>query len=155
MADTYVAMSEPARNFGSLDRMLVNDNGRRAHLKFDISGFGSSSSASLSLVARGANATTRNMTVGVYPMTNTTWGEMQVTWNTKPSAGATPVATFVVLDNVDRTYTVDLSSYVQARRSTGATRISLELRMPTSTGTYVIVSSREASANQPGLLTVP
>ena len=91
------------------------------------------------------------MVVGVYAVANTSWNETQVTWNTKPASSGGPLGTFTVLDNVSRTYTVDLSSYVQAQRGGGATLISLELRMPTSQGTYVIVNSREAALNPPSI----
>ena len=94
-ADAYVrAGASASQSFGTAAELVVKqstsaDYQRRTHLRFPI-GSGPVGRALLRL--RGALSASGNMPVSVYRVSNITWSEGTVTWNTQPPAGATAIA---------------------------------------------------------------
>ncbi|NNF55066.1 MAG: DNRLRE domain-containing protein [Acidimicrobiales bacterium] len=84
VADTWVDESSPTTNFGTDQTLNVDGNANRAEealLRFDVNGIaGSAQSAKLRVFV--TNATSNGPTV---VLTETTWSESAVTWNTKPN----------------------------------------------------------------------
>ncbi|HKZ81835.1 MAG TPA: DNRLRE domain-containing protein, partial [Pyrinomonadaceae bacterium] len=75
-----------------------------------------------------------------------------ITWANKPLAGTNALATVQILDNTSRWYYWDITSYVQAEKAAGRNLISLVLKSTVASSPYVSFSSRNASGNQPQLL---
>jgi len=90
----------------------------------------------------------------VLPVANTSWSETGVNYNNRPASGATAIGSLTVSGPTGRWYTIDLTSYAQAQRAAGATRIAIALKGKTDTLPYVTFSSRESTA-RPQLLIAP
>jgi photosystem II stability/assembly factor-like uncharacterized protein len=158
-ADTYVRDGSNATvNFGgatSLQTRSTTSTGSRrdSYLRFDISGFPTISSAKLSLLARTNDGSA--IIVSAYSVSSTSWGEKTITWNTKPSRSSTASASVTVNGSTDRTYTIDLTSYVKSRLVAGAKSISIALHDPSNTSGYTLIHSRESSTGKPTLAIKP
>jgi hypothetical protein len=142
-------------NYG-LDNTLVTktDVGtgytRWSYLKFDLSVVsGSINSAVLRLNGAISNARNSNLTVLVYPVADTTWSETGVTWNNRPPAGNTVLATATVTNATAQYYEWDLTPYMQA-----AARglVSIVLQDSQNSTDYIKWNSRESTANVPQLV---
>lgn len=135
-ADTYIRADRPTTNFGGKNRLYA-DSSPTYHtlIRFDVSGIaGHVDSATLRLYA-----TASSPVGGVFSrVTDDTWGERTVTWNSAPPTEPTPVASLGA--TVANTWMeVDLSSVV-----TGNGVFSL--RIASTSATAVSYVSREATS---------
>jgi hypothetical protein len=156
VADSYVRDGAYADiNYGLADALVTKtDVGtgytRWSYLKFDLSAVtGSINSAVLRLNGAISNTRNSNLTVVVYPVADTTWSETGITWNNRPAAGATVLATVTVTNTTAQYYEWDLTAYMQA-----AARglVSIVLQDPQNSTDYIRWSSRQATANVPQLV---
>lgn len=99
LADSYVSDAATTTNSGTSVSLAVSykyftaPDTRWSYLKFDLSGVGAITSATLQLNRKSAGNTT-SYDVGVYACTNTSWGETTITWANKPAtlaSGGDPV----------------------------------------------------------------
>ena len=155
-ADAYVRGGVYAsQNFGSTTELVVRqstgaDYQRRTHLRFPI-GSGPIGRAVLRL--RGVLSPSGDVVqVAVYPVSNITWAESTVTWNTQPPAGATAIASNRVASTDSAWYEWDVTAYVRSERVAGRTTASFALAGTARTSAYASFASREASSNRPELL---
>ena len=160
-ADAYVRDGSSAtQNFGTATELhLKKGTGagltREFYLKFDLSGVsGAVGSAVLRLngVIHHATQTAR---VAVYPVSNTTWAEDAINWNTRPTAGATALATQTVATATAKWYEWDVSGYLASEKAAGRNTVTLLVRSLDVTDPYMIFSSDEAASNGPALVVTP
>ncbi len=85
-------------------------------------------------------------------MADNSWTETGITFNNKPAAGASPIASQTILDMTQRTYTFDVTAYVQAQLALGHKTVSFVLKNPSGSGPAFIFNSREAGSNKPTLV---
>ena len=154
-ADAYVRGGAYAtHNFGSATELVLKqsstpDNHRRMFLRFPI-GSGAMGRAVLRL--RGALASAGDMPVSVYPVSNITWGEGTLTWNTQPAAGTPALSSNRVASTSAAWYEWDVTPYVRSERSAGRSAVTFALAATATTSPYATFSSGEAAANRPELL---
>jgi alpha-tubulin suppressor-like RCC1 family protein/subtilisin family serine protease len=161
VADAYVRDgSYAATNFGTANPLQVKQSNagynREAYFTFDLTPVaGSVTSAKLQLYGNINSANVSNLVLAVYPVASTSWTETGITWNNRPPAGSTALASLTVPDTTPRWYVWDVTSYVQSQKQAGQTRVSFDVRMTTfETGDYVVFNSREAPSNTPLLVVV-
>jgi endoglucanase len=158
-ADAYVRDGTySAQNFGTAGDLQLKKSGtgsnREIWLKFDLSSVANVSSAKLRIWGRIDSATDRP-TVGVYSSSNTSWSESGLTWNTRPAAGTTALATQVIATSTQKYYEWDLTSFLAAEKAAGRNVVTLVLRSLTTTTPHMIFSSDELGTNPPQLQITP
>ena len=158
-ADAYVQDGTNAsKTFGTSSSLQVRtttstSSRRDAYLRFDISGFKTVSSATLSLVAKTSDNT--NITVAAYDVSDSTWKESSITWKTKPARSSTVLASVAIKGKSDAKYTLNLTSYVKSRLAAGVKVINIALHNPSNSNGYIIAHAREASSGKPALIIRP
>ena len=92
-----------------------------------------------------------------FSSTNTTWSESSLTWNNKPSVGATALASVPLVNNstTSRWYELDVTAYVQQEKAAGRHTVTLVVRNDVNITPQVNFQSKEAASNRPQLLIVP
>ncbi len=152
--DTNIKDTYPTVNYGTDTTFvtLLNDAGTfESLLKCDLSSLsGKVNSATLYLYMSTSDAYTA--TIGIYPVTST-WAETVVTWNTKPTNGATWQDVSVNSTVGWKTWTLDTTT-VQTWVN-GGTNYGMLLYQSTSTTTNAyqkIFNSRENADYKPYIL---
>jgi len=157
LADAYVRNGTSAgSNFGRAGELIVKFGAdvnyqRESYMKLDISSVQPGNSVRLRLFGRLSDTRAASVTTTIYPVSSTSWSETGVTWNTRPPADATVLASWNISGTTGTWYEIDLTSHVQAQRAAGQTVISIALKNTADTLPYVTFGSRE-SANAPRLL---
>ena len=85
-------------------------------------------------------------------MSDTTWTETGITWNNKPVAGTTALATVTVANDVGRYYEWDITAFIQAEKGAGHNVVSIALKNPLTSSPYALFNSKEATSNGPQLV---
>jgi parallel beta-helix repeat protein len=157
IADAFVRDGTYATtNFGTATNLDIKKSStgynRIAFLKFDVTSISTLSGAKLRLYGAFINTNGISATTA-HQQTNNTWTETGITWNNMPAAGA--AITTVNVSTNTQYWEWDVTSYVQAQKSGGATQISIQLQNDASTPQAVTVNSREAPANNPQLFITP
>lgn len=155
IADTYAADGESVnRSLAANNPMVVRTGSsganRITYLKFDISNLSAVNTAKLQLFARLGSAGSA-VNVGLYAVSNTSWTESGLTWNTKPAKGALLTTKSISSTSYTAT-TFDISAYVKQQRSAGAKFISLALVAQVASAIPVQILPRENSTNKPALV---
>jgi hypothetical protein len=159
--DSYVRDGGSANtNFGgstALDvRLATSGNNRRTYLRFNIGSLTRIQGARLRLFGNLTATTTAPVQTQVFSSTNLTWGENSITWNNKPAAGATALASATLVNDstTARWYEWDLTAFLQAQRAAGKTAVTLVLKNDV-TAPNATFRSRQASSNRPELRITP
>jgi glucose/arabinose dehydrogenase len=160
VADAYVAGGgkNANTNYGAATTLINEKNASinksyETFLKFNISAFSANIiSAKLRLYGSLNNTQTPSISVEVHNSTNTTWLENTITWNNKPAADATILATATVTGTTNQYYEWDLTQHIVSLRSAGINSVTLKLVNTNSTNNQVIFNSKEAAANRPQLV---
>jgi hypothetical protein len=156
-ADAYVRDgTSAAANFGTAADLQAQvsataGNNRETHLKYDLTTVAGVTQTKLRLYGRLNDATASNVPFAVHSVAVTSWTETGVTWNTRPVAGASPLATATVADNVARWYEWDVTAYVKAEKAAGRNVVSFVVKGTGPAATFATFNSREAAANRPQL----
>jgi hypothetical protein len=125
-------------------------NIRRLFLRFRIDGFGSGVSQAKLRVH--GNSVTSAKLIGVYAVSNVTWGENTITYNNAPTIGAKQGASKSV-GLAAQYHEWDVTSYIAAQKLAGATMVSFEVKQDLTTGEGPSVfSSLQAASNRPQLV---
>lgn len=155
--DAYVKDGASASsNYGPLTELQVKQSSagynRESYLRFDLSGVtGSIGSAKLRLFGRLSQAATA-VTTQVYGSSNLTWLENTLTWNNRPAASTSALASKSVSGTAGAWYEFDLTGYLQQQKAAGATSVTLILRNTGGNSSYTIFNSAEAASNAPELV---
>jgi hypothetical protein len=157
-ADTFVrGGAYAAANFGTTTALSVKksstvDNVREAYLKFDLKSVTTIGSARLRLYGALADTRNSNIPTAVHSVTNTTWTEAGLTWNTRPAAGSTALDTAVIADAVPVWHEWDVTSYLRSEKAAGRSVVSLLLRNTLTSSPQTLLNARENASNRPELL---
>ena len=104
LADTYVQSDLPTTNFGTKPLLFI-DNGvaanpgttgvQRTFLRVSVSGVGTRPVSSAHLKLQVSTATNANSVAGgsIHAITNCSWNETTMTWNTQPAIDGPALAT--------------------------------------------------------------
>ena len=157
-ADAYVQDGTSAtKNFGTATGLYVKksstaNTNRWSYIKFDLSSLPATvSSAKLRLYGKNGTAgyTGTDTVAGV---TDTTWSETGITWNSKPMPSA--AITSPTVTDTGKYVEWDVTPFVQAQQNGGATKVSLLVTMDAVTANADTFVSRENSLNTPQLVVV-
>src|SRR6266542_2426362 len=154
IADAHVTSASPTNNFGTNTLLEVQTNGvagptRDTYLKFDLSSVTNLSSAKLRIFGSLSGSGTVGTTV--YSVTDTSWGETNITWNNKP-ARSNALNSVNISGTTATWYVIDVSSFVQSEKAAGRDLITLALHCLTNSTPYIKINSRQAASNKPELL---
>jgi subtilisin family serine protease len=158
-ADAYVRNGTSAgTNFGNATTLQVKNSSqanetRLAYLRFPLTSVaGPVSSARLRLF--GGRPATSSATDAAFAVASNTWTETGITFNNRPALGAKQGAS-VVVGTAAQYYEWDVSAFVAAQKTAGASAVSLAVTMETLiTASPDSFNSRQASANRPELVVV-
>jgi hypothetical protein len=159
-ADAYVrAGLWAATNFGAVSTLRVKkgispDTTRRSYLKFDIGVIKDVERATLRLYGHLSDAGTRQAQTTIYAVSDTSWDERAITWNTRPDLG-TVVGRVIVNGTAPQWVEIDVTKFVRAEHRAGRNVISLALRSVDHTSAYGEFQSREAGNTGPRLVITP
>jgi hypothetical protein len=148
-------------NFGSGSALEVrvgtSGNTRWTYIRFSIASLTTVQAAKLRLFGNLTATTTTTVRTQVFPSTNIAWGEGSITWNNKPAAGATVLASTTLVNNstTARWYEWDLTAFIQAEKAAGRTAVTLVLKDDVATTPTATFRSRQASSNRPELRITP
>jgi hypothetical protein len=145
VADAYVDSSLPDSHFGSYTHFSVDASPvQESYLKFELAGLsGTISSAKLRLYVPSVAYWGSEGGGSVAKMSNTTWSEASVTYNTRPAIDGPTLATLGAV-NAGQWYELDVTPAV-----TGNGTLSLGMKSSSSNGAHY--ASRESGAFAPQL----
>jgi hypothetical protein len=127
-------------------------NNRETYLTFDLSSVtGSITGATLKVNGHAQDSRDANIIVGAYAVSTTSWTESTLTWNNKPAAAASALATTTVTDATARYYNWNITSYIQSEKAAGRTKVSFVLKNQQETQGQLLWNSKETGSNAPQL----
>ena len=85
-----------------------------------------------------------SMTINVY-RSSSTWTESGITFNNKPAAGQTLRGSFTVSGTTNKTYEVDLTSFLKAEFAAGQRVVTLVLKGAARTSAFATFASDEVT----------
>jgi hypothetical protein len=158
-ADSYVQDGSSATtNFGTAAELRTQvgaaGSNRETYLKFDVTAATGIEKATLRLRGALNDASGTNVQANVHPIATTTWtesGSGSITWNNKPAGGASILASAVIVNNSERWYEFDLTSYIQTEKAAGRNVVSFVIKGAAASTPYIRFNSREATTYQPQL----
>jgi len=164
IADTYVRSGDNANSiFGITDAthlMSKKDDSnlhtnREIYLRFPLEKYETILSAFVQLTGAKENTTVASIPVNIYALSDTTWDENTLTWNTKlVSESAILDSQFVhnVVPNQTH-YQWNVTNHLQSENSDENNLVSYSLNNPISTpSAYTVFNSKEAIENKPMLI---
>ncbi len=162
VADGHVRDGSSANtNYGSFTWLTTNRSttaGKtyQTYLRFNIGSLPTnSSSVKLRLYGYEYYASDPSVVVQVFNVPSVTWAENTITYNQRPTSDVTVLASATVAGTTARYYEWDLTSFINARRTAGATAVSLAVINMTATNyNQTNFYSKEMSANRPQLVAV-
>ena len=154
--DSYVRDGASAgTNFGTATELHVHQSAgsnRDTYLRFDLTAVTNVVKAKLRVRGKLSDASGANVPVGAHSVSNITWTETGITWNTKPAATDPALSTQTITDNVARWYEFDVTAWVKPQRDGGQPIISLALKSQATSSPFVIFDSKESTNGRPQLL---
>lgn len=158
-ADAYVRGGKWGRtNFSSAPTLssklgTLADNTRESYLKFDISRVRAGDRIVLRLYGGLSAATGEPVRTGVHAVSDTSWHDTTVTWDTRPTTGAL-LATVMTKKVTAKWVEADVTAFVQSLRAAGHDVASFALRNAVRTTPYAMFNSTRATRNRPELMIV-
>lgn len=153
---SYADVNYGTFNWITTNRSATTGKNFNGYLRFNIASLpANSSSVKLRLYGYEYYATDPAVTVQVFNVPSVTWSETAITYNQRPASENAVLASAVVAGTTAKYYEWDLTSFINARRTAGATAVSLELRNLTATNyNQLNFYSRERTTNKPELVAV-
>jgi hypothetical protein len=160
-ADNHVRDGSYATtNFGSSTNMEVKWVGapgysRETYLSFDLTGVGPDTgitSATVRLFGRKLDTVVPSMTVGLHAVSGAGWDESALTWNTRPVAANSPLATRTIAGTAGAWYEFDITNFLKQQKAAGATSVAFAVRAPAIGEGWAGFASDEAASNRPELV---
>jgi hypothetical protein len=141
-------------NFGSIGNLELKKEvagyNREIWLKFDLTNVASIGAGKLRMYGR-IDSATQSPQVSVYSSSGTSWTETGLTFNNRPTAGTTALATVTVATSTSKYYEWDVTNYIKAEKAAGRNLVTLVLRSLSVTTPQLIFNSDEAASNPPQL----
>ena len=146
-----------SQNFGTATELVVKRSTntgytRETYLRFDFSSAESITTAKLRINARLSDTSVASLVTQIYSVSNTAWTETGLTWNNRPTTGATLRGSFTVTGTSATWYEVDLTSFIQAEFAAGRKVVTLVLRNPDLSGNGLTLIPSDETANGPQLV---
>lgn len=160
-ADAYVRDGASANStFGGAAALQVrtstSGNTRWTYLKFDTSGVASIARARLRLFGALSGTSGTSVQTAVYPSSVTAWNEATLTWNNKPAAATTALASVTMTNSTTaRWYEWDVTNYLRQERAAGRHIVTLVLKNSSSSTVNDAFNAKEAGSNPPQLAITP
>jgi glucose/arabinose dehydrogenase len=162
VADAHVRDGSYANtNYGAFNWLTTNrsttvDKTFQAYIRFDIASLPTnSSSVKLRLYGYEYYATDPSVVVQVFNVPSNTWAENTITYNLRPAAQNTVLASATVAGTTPKYYEWDLTAFINSQRLAGATAVSLQVSNLTTTNyNQLNFYSRERTTNKPELVAV-
>jgi endoglucanase len=128
-------------------------NNRESYLLFDANNVsGIINSVKLKVYGKVDLTTIITIPVGVYSVANTGWTENSLTWNNKPAAGATALASADISSAAYNYAIWDITNYVRSEMAAGRKLIALSLKSLASNDGRILFNSAETGNNPPQLV---
>lgn len=128
------------------------NNNRESYLLFDLASIsGNVESVTLRIYGKVDLTTVPSVLVGIFPVSNTTWSENSITWNNKPTSGATELATATVTNTAYSYITWDVTNYVKSELLAGRNKVSFAMKSMVAHDPRVFWNSSEFGSNPPQL----
>lgn len=120
-----------------------------SYLIFPISGIsGTISDARVRLFGAPSSGDGAGVAVSCYSVANVSWNETTITWANKPAPSASALTSTSMIDLTNRWYEWNITSYVQAQKTAGATVIAVMFKNSTSTNSIMNFNSSENASNK-------
>ncbi|MFL5747882.1 MAG: DNRLRE domain-containing protein, partial [Niastella sp.] len=128
-------------------------NNRESYLLFNANSVsGTINSVKLKVYGKVDQTTVASIPVGVFSVANTSWTENSLTWNNKPAAGTTALAS-ADIPSAAYDYAIwDVTSYVRSEIAAGRKLIALSLKSLASNDSRIFFNSAETGNNPPQLV---
>ena len=146
-------------NYGTDVEMITTNTGNPdynydAYLRFDLTSLPiKSSMVKLKMYGRMSNTNIPSITARLLNVTSQSWGENTITYANKPVPQTTVLDSVTVNSNVNAFYEWDITSHINALKTSGATSVSLVIKNTTfNNSNRIIFRSRENASNGPQLL---
>jgi uncharacterized delta-60 repeat protein len=145
-------------NFGTSRELqvkrFVNQPGfnRRSYLEFDLSSATTISSARLRMFGNLSSTAESNIPIDVFGTDLAPWSETTITFNNRPAIVGSALARATVIDDQGRWVEWDLTSFIQAQKAAGRSRVTLVLNAAVVSIPNVSFVSKEGGVFKPELL---
>ena len=125
---------------------------RHTYLKFTVDSLDAVGTATVRLYGS-LSGTAASPPLAAFGVTNTTWTEAGITWNTKPATTGSALDTTTISGTAGQWYEWDVTSYVKAEVAAGRNTVTIAIVPATSSGTNptATFNSDEAAGNRPEL----
>ena len=160
LADAYVRSGPYASaNFGGTSNIVVKYSTdtryqREGFVKLNLSGITPADIATLRVYGFLSDSRSASVAVAVQGVDDVSWMEDEITWSSRPPANTATLDTIAVAGTTPQWYDIDVTAYVQSRRSAGATTVTLILKGTGDSLPYASFQSRESGMG-PRLIVVP
>lgn len=161
VADAYIRGGAYVNtNYGKVAALYSQVNASAASnyetfLKFDLTSFsGAISSAILRLYGGLNTSTIPSLLVEAHNSSNISWIDTTITWNNKPVADTTVLATATISGITKEYYQWDLTSQIIALKIAGATSVTIKLNCKNTSGARAIFNSKDATGFRPQLVII-
>ena len=145
--------SSASTNFGQAADLQVKKStpgfNRESFIKFDLSQVGTIGSAKLRVFGKLSSAEAASAGLSIFPVSSTMWDENALTFNNKPAAGASAIATGTITGTTGQWYEFDVTAYAKAN---AGKVVSFDLRGTNPSLPIMTFNSDEAATNKPQLV---
>lgn len=144
-ADTYVASSTPTTNYGT-QIMLAVQNGATSFVQFNLSAIPQGSTVSKATIRLYVDAVVTPGSFDIYQV-NSAWSESGVTYNTRPSIGASATGgnpTAITSASKNNFLLIDITSLAQNWLNGSVPNNGVALQLTSTTGSFSF-DSKEAT----------
>jgi hypothetical protein len=128
---------------------------RETYLRFDLTGVGPDTgitSARVRLFGRKLDTVVPSMTVGLHAVSGAGWDESALTWNTRPAAAGSPLATRSIAGSTGAWYEFDITDFLRQQKAAGATSVAFAVRAQSIGEGWAGFASDEEAAGRPELV---
>lgn len=157
IADSYVSSVNPDTNYGgegvlctyNFQDPLLGNHFYNTWLKFDLSQIPSEATINSIILRMHTFLVLATNKVGVFLSDDTTWKELEITWNNQPSLSSTTSLRTVDIASANQDYDFELTVALK-----GKSTVSVVLKTLQSTGLAQLVEfmSKEGISNRPVLI---
>ena len=151
----YVYEANPNTNYGTGTLYVRNystASDRWTYVNFDITGVTGTTVDSAVVQLRSKMSTAGSIDVSVYGVSDSSWGEMTLTWNNKPASEATALATTNVNSTTYSWKEWNVASWVQHARDLGWSTLTLCFKADTILANDVLSYGDDSGNSKPQLI---
>ena len=145
-------------NYNSSTQLVVKKSGsgsndRETFIRLDLAQVPAEiSSAKLRLNGQLNSTTNASINIAAFGSAGIGWDETTLTWNNRPATNTAALSTATITGTTQRTYELDLTSYIRQLKSSGAIAATIVLRGTAATDSSAGFISDEAASGGPQLI---